>query len=101
MTRWPLREAAAIKAIAATSATASQDGEADDDDIEQALNLELNAHHWWKNGVNSLTVIDGAVHMWGFYETKAELDAARVAAENTAGVREVVEHRTRYPLIVG
>jgi CBS domain-containing protein len=40
----------------------------------------------------NVTVADGVVHLWGSVPTQKELDAVRVFAENTRGVRRVDNH---------
>ena len=40
----------------------------------------------------NVTVAEGVAHLWGSVNTEAERGAAKVAAENTPGVVEVVDH---------
>lgn len=40
----------------------------------------------------NIVVSGGTVHIWGAVESVAEQNALRIAAENTAGVKEVIDH---------
>ena len=87
-----------VSAIARSAEAPADESPKDDASISTALVQELESHLWWRTGTNSLTVLNGVVHFWGYYNTADELNASRVAAENTPGVVRVEEHRTRYPM---
>ena len=87
-----------VQAVAAVNKAVIHTPGANDTAIREALTAELSKHDWWRAGVSSLTVVDGVVHYWGYYEEADEIDAARVAAENTDGVTGVEDHRSPYPL---
>lgn len=88
-----------VKAIASVVRADRSTEDTSDDAIQSALTDELATHNWWQGGINSLTVSDGTVHFWGYYDNREQLAAARVVAENTAGVVDVEEHRIRYPMV--
>jgi len=67
-----------------------------DEAIEERLTAELERHHWWRTPYSSVRVENGVVHYSGIIDSPDEQawrDAARVAAENLAGVRAVEDHR--------
>ena len=64
-----------------------------DEAIERRLSDELERQTWWQRYSSTATVSDGVVHYWGLLDSEDEREAARVAAENIPGVREVVDHR--------
>jgi CBS domain-containing protein len=67
-----------------------------DDSIRRQLLAELERQPWWQSGSSNVIVTDGVVHYWGLLGSDEEQAAARVAAENVPGVREVEDHRMRY-----
>jgi CBS domain-containing protein len=79
-----------VQAVA-LAAAASVAGHGDRS-IRSALLDELSAQEWW-HGDSNVLVEDGVVHFWGVYEDEEAKHAARVAAENVPGVREIVDHR--------
>ncbi|HJV10189.1 MAG TPA: CBS domain-containing protein, partial [Burkholderiales bacterium] len=67
-----------------------------DEAIEERLTTELERHHWWRTPYSTVRVENGVVHYSGIIDSPDEQawrDAARVAAENLAGVRAVEDHR--------
>ena len=67
-----------------------------DDAIEEQLTAELEHHSWWRMPYSIVRVENGVVHYSGIIDSPDEQawrDAARVAAENVAGVRAVEDHR--------
>ena len=67
-----------------------------DEAIEERLTAELERHHWWHTPYSSVRVENGVVHYSGIIDSPDEQAwraAARVAAENLAGVRAVEDHR--------
>lgn len=79
--------AAAKPAIAAATG--------DDSKIRAEILEAFESQPWSGHGVVNVTVTDGVVEMWGIYDSEAERDASRVAAENVSGVRRVEDHRVR------
>jgi CBS domain-containing protein len=65
----------------------------EDADIRRELLAELARQPWWRGTPASVTVVDGVVHYRGTVKTHAEREAARLAAQNIAGVRGVEDHR--------
>jgi CBS domain-containing protein len=70
----------------------------DDHTIRERLLEELEHQPWWRTSSN-LIVDDGIVHYWGIINSEDERQAARVAAENVPGVRNVEDHRLIYQAI--
>jgi CBS domain-containing protein len=66
-----------------------------DDAIRERLLAELGHRSWWRSFTSNLIVTDGVVHYWGLFGSEDERTAARIAAENTPGVRGVEDHRIR------
>lgn len=64
-----------------------------DDAIRGRLLMELERHSWWRPTRSNVLVSDGVVHYWGTIDSEDERDAARVAAENIAGVHGVDDRR--------
>jgi CBS domain-containing protein len=64
-----------------------------DQAIRTRLIAELERQPWWRGGSSSVIVTEGVVHYWGTISAEEERTAARVAAENVAGVRAVEDHR--------
>lgn len=62
--------------------------------IQRALLAELQAQPWWSAQRSKVRVVDGIVHFSGEIESAEEKAAARVAAENVAGVRGVEDDRS-------
>lgn len=67
----------------------------DDNTIRARLLAELERQPWWRNSAN-IIVTDGTVHYWGSIDSEDERQAARVAAENVPGVRQVEDHRFNF-----
>jgi CBS domain-containing protein len=81
-----------IQALAVERRSRKPARPSDDNTIRERLLAELECQPWWRNSSN-LIVTDGIVHYWGAIDSEVERQAARVAAENVPGVREVVDHR--------
>lgn len=81
-----------VEAVASTSPAAVDSGPPDDERIRKRLLAELAQQSWWRDE-SSLTVEQGVVHYWGALHFGNEAEAARVAAQNVPGVRDVVDHR--------
>jgi CBS domain-containing protein len=80
----------------ALTPTSTDDRSIQEDVLAEIANQETGARF------NLVTVIvkDGVVHLWGISESQAEMDAMRVVAENTVGVKAVESHLTP-PLRLG
>lgn len=74
-------------------ATGAPAGTRSDAEIRASLQAELAQQEWWNARWSQMTVEDGIVSFHGMIENEAARDAARVAAENTPGVRGVVDDR--------
>ena len=85
-----------VQALAVTPPSASGRPKHSDSDsaIRTSLLSELERQAWWRrDGSSSVIVTEGVVHYWGMINAEEERVAARVAAENVAGVRAVEDHR--------
>lgn len=67
------------------------DPTADDDHIRDRILREINTKHWRPIGLQ-VTCKNGIVHLHGIIVNDQSRQASIVAAENTAGVREVHDH---------
>jgi len=66
---------------------------ADDRMIRTALLAELRQYKWGSMVAQlDVTVVDGVVELWGVVHSPEQRMAVRVTAENTAGVKRVVDH---------
>lgn len=88
-----------VRALAVTMSDPASDVDSDDRTIRDKLLVELmgqqwfNVKEWFKIWAADIIVRDRVVHLWFAADhTEEERRAARVAAENTAGVRRVEEH---------
>ena len=82
-----------VQALAATRRPAIRVTPTSDEAIRANLLAELEHQSWWRSLLSNVTVSDGVVQFWGAIDAEDERDAARVAAENVAGVRRVEDHR--------
>jgi CBS domain-containing protein len=73
----------------ATLREESQPGETSDAAIRRKIMAQLKSQRWSRHLLLNATVQDGAVKLWGVVDSEAEKEAARVAAEQVAGVRAV------------
>lgn len=73
---------------------------ADDAAIRAQLADELKRRGFGYAVTADVIVTEGAVHLWGFYDTPSERQAIRVAAEGIPGVREVVDHLMPRPVVL-
>jgi len=65
-----------------------------DSEIRRRLMAVLDKQPWASMHSTSVFVSNGVVELWGFLESPKEKEATRVAAEEIAGVKQVVDHRT-------
>lgn len=82
-----------IQALAAKGRSAKATRPGNDEAIRGRLIAELERQPWWRPLSSNVIVAEGVVHYWGIIDSNDERDAARVAAENVAGVRRVEDHR--------
>jgi len=59
--------------------------------VREEVSKEL-ARHSWGNGVTNIVVDNGVVSLWGRVYAGSVKEAVRVAVENIAGVRRVVNN---------
>lgn len=76
-------------------------GSADDRSIRDKIVNEMNDHLGITGNTTNVVVVDGVVTLWGLVESDVERRAATVAAENTAGVKEVRNNLGVSPARVG
>ncbi len=82
-----------IQAMALAAHPAKRIHPGSDDAIRGRLLTELERHSWWRPTRSSVLVKEGVVHYWGTIDSEDERDAARVAAQNIAGVHGVDDRR--------
>ena len=82
-----------VQALALVARRKKRRPPGNDDAIRGRLLMELERHSWWRPMSSNVLVSEGVVHYWGTIDSEDERDAARVAAENIAGVRGVDDHR--------
>lgn len=82
-----------VRALAVKRDVADEPVSRSDQDIRRLLLAELERQDWWRLDRANVIVTDGVVHFWGMVESDDARPAARVAAENVAGVRGVQDHR--------
>jgi CBS domain-containing protein len=82
-----------VAALAAAAGSKKRAAPMDDAAIRVQLLRELRQQSWWQPSHSFLTVADGTVIFTGTVDSAEERDAARIAAENIAGVRAVEDNR--------
>jgi CBS domain-containing protein len=85
-----------VAALAVHAQIRPAEGARSDEEIRTALLAKLRLQPWWRPDWSNVTVTDGVVKFRGVVDTRDEKRAARVAAENVAGVRGVEDLRQRY-----
>jgi CBS domain-containing protein len=85
-----------VRALATQGRDRPPDRPADDESIRRELVAELERHPWWHAIYSNVTVTQGVVHFHGLIDSAEERRAARVAAENVAGVRAIEDHRVGF-----
>jgi hypothetical protein len=70
---------------------------ADDETLRTAVTSAIGGQGWTFPRGFRVVADNGIVHVWGSVATDAVRNAARVAAENVAGVRRVENHLTVAP----
>jgi CBS domain-containing protein len=85
----------------ATLREESQPGETSDAAIRRKIMAQLKSQRWSRHLLLNATVQDGAVKLWGVVDSEAEKEAARVAAEQVAGVRAIENNVIVQPVVAG
>jgi CBS domain-containing protein len=85
----------------ATLRPESQPGETSDAAIRRKIMAQLKSERWSRHLLLNATVQDGAVKLWGVVDSEAEKEAARVAAEQVAGVRAIENNVIVQPVVAG
>ncbi len=83
-----------IQAIALAGEVLVESAGTDDASIRLSLLETLDQRPWWSSNTSNVLVSDGIVRFWGVEGARAKRDAARIVAENIAGVRGVEDHRS-------
>lgn len=79
----------------------SQQSATSDSSIRKKVMARLNSERWSRHALLSAMVQDGKVTLWGVVDSRAEKEAARVAAEQVAGVREIENNLIVQPVVAG
>jgi CBS domain-containing protein len=82
-----------VAALAAAAGSKKRAAPMDDAAIRAQLLRELRQQSWWRPSHSFLTVAGGTVIFTGTVDSEEERHAARIAAENIAGVRAVEDNR--------
>ncbi|HEX2198733.1 MAG TPA: CBS domain-containing protein [Burkholderiales bacterium] len=85
-----------VQALARTPQAATRATRPSDEAIRALLLAELERQPWWRRGMSSVYVSEGVVTFSGAIGAEEERHAARVAAENLAGVRRIEDRRQMY-----
>ncbi len=72
-----------------------------DSTIRKKVMLQLRSGQWSRHALLNATVEDGTVKLWGIVDSEAEKEAARVAAEQVAGVRAIENNVIVQPVVAG
>lgn len=65
-----------------------------DENVREAVIVELAKQHWPSTWPMNVVVENGVVHLWGCAPSATAKNACRVAAEGVAGVKQVENHLT-------
>ena len=82
-----------VRALAAKTRRMAVPQGQTDEAIRARLLAELEKQPWWQSKWSVVFVSNGVVRYRGVYEREADRQAARVAAENVAGVRGIEDDR--------
>jgi osmotically-inducible protein OsmY len=77
-----------VQALASLSEDRRQ-GIASDATIRKKVMAQLASEPWSRHALLNATVEGGTVKLWGIVDSEAAKEAARVAAEQVAGVRAI------------
>lgn len=81
-----------LQALAAQREKLLETPSSDDRNIRDVLINTLDSEAWSDLSHLNIVVLDGVVHYWGIVRSDAERQALKVAAEEIAGVHDVVDH---------
>jgi CBS domain-containing protein len=90
-----------LQALASVSKGLAPSAKPNDDVIRRDVVARLEAEPWTRPSLINVIVHDGNVDLWGIVDSPLEKNAARVAAEITAGVRAVNDNLIIRPADVG
>jgi CBS domain-containing protein len=76
-------------------------GAADDKTIRNAIVKEMEDKLDISENSTNVVVVDGVVTLWGLVQSEAQKKGAAIAAENTAGVKEVHNNLSVSPTQIG
>ena len=76
-------------------------GAADDKTIRNAIVKEMEDKLAISENSTNVVVVDGVVTLWGLVQSEAQKKGAAIAAENTAGVKEVHNNLSVSPTQIG
>ncbi len=82
-----------IQALAAVASPRTEPVQADDASIRDAILAEIEKVIWPSPIMNTVTVNNAIVHLWGYVGSENERRAVRIIAERVAGVKAVQDHR--------
>jgi CBS domain-containing protein len=79
----------------------SEPSTATDSMIRKRVMAQFKSEQWSKHSLLNATVQGGIVKLWGIVDSEAEKEAARVAAEQVAGVQAIENNVIAQPVIAG
>lgn len=85
-----------IQALAAVASPSTKPMQADDASIRDAILAEIQKVLWPSPIINTVTVNNGIVHLWGYVGSDNERRGVRIAAERAPGVKKVRDHRSDF-----
>jgi len=85
-----------IQALAAIASPSTEPMQADDASIRDVILAEIQKVVWPSPIMNTVTVNNGIVHLWGYVGSDNERRGVRIAAERAPGVKEVRDHRSDF-----
>ena len=69
--------------------------------IRKKVMAQFKSEQWSKHSLLNATVQGGTVKLWGIVDSEAEKEAARVAAEQVAGVQAIENNVIVLPVVAG
>ena len=69
--------------------------------IRKRIMAHFKSEQWSKHSLLNATVQGGTVKLWGIVDSEAEKEAARLAAEQVAGVQAIENNVIVQPVQVG
>lgn len=85
-----------VQALA--NAPRSESESTTDEAIRESVLARLNSQPWVHTTLVNVTVADGVVSLWGIADSATEMQALRVVAETTPGVRGVNDYLAKMPV---